>query len=352
MSRDLGWSLTDAGIQGAANGLGYLVGALGTAAIVRRIGTAAAFHWGMVVTAVALAATAVSGDFVFLMMVRVVAGTAGAIVFIVGGVIASRISSRAAVPIYFAGAGLGVMFAGVTVPVVGDDWRLAWILLGSAAAVATLASWWAAGRGGDTAQDAGRADVCALWGVALAYFLFAAGYITYITFLSAFLAEGNAPEWQVMVFWTALGLAVISGPPLWSRAIATWPEQRVLVVILAVLSGGASLALVSRHPLVMLASVLVYGAAFMGVPAATTALIRSSIPPSRWTATLAAFTVIFALGQSVGPWAAGQLANGGGTGTTIVWTAVLTGLAAATALLAVRSRPHESPVRATRSTNR
>ncbi|MDJ1135444.1 YbfB/YjiJ family MFS transporter [Streptomyces iconiensis] len=58
MQGDLGWTLADAGALSTANGLGYVVGAVPTAALVRRWGTASVFRWGMAATAAPLAWTA------------------------------------------------------------------------------------------------------------------------------------------------------------------------------------------------------------------------------------------------------------------------------------------------------
>jgi predicted MFS family arabinose efflux permease len=341
MRDDLGWSLGEAGAMSAANGLGYLLGALVTGVVVRRLGVAAAFRWSMVLTATALAATALSGDFVALLAARTVAGVTGAVVFVTGGVIASRLAahtgSSAPIGIYFAGTGLGIVLAGATVPALGVQWRIAWIGLGVAAALAALLSWTAARTDGDApAATVGRARMRPLWRPALAYLLFAAGYITYITFLSAYLVERNAPVGQVVLTWTVLGLAVVLAPALWSGPVTSWPGGTVLAASLAVLGAGAALALVADAPLVVLASAAVFGATFMSVPAAVTSLIRSATAPADWTATLAAFTTLFAVGQTVGPWIAGILADLTSTGATVAWTAVL---CTAAAVIAASARP-------------
>ncbi|NBE81788.1 YbfB/YjiJ family MFS transporter [Micromonospora rubida] len=342
MRDDLHWSLAEAGAMSTANGVGYLVGALVTAPVVRRVGTAA-FRWGMALTAVALAATAIGDDFLTLVLARAAAGAAGAVVFVTGGVIASRIAARVAssvpITVYFAGTGLGIVLSGATIPALGDHWRLAWVALGVAAGAATLVSWAAAGTKQDApARTAGRARVRPLWGIALAYLLFATGYITYITFLSAYLADRHAPIAQVVLTWTALGLAVVAAPALWSRPTTHWSGTRALATLLGVLAGGAALALVAPTPPVILASAIVYGATFMGVPAAVTALIRANTPPTDWTATLAAFTMLFAVGQTAGPWIAGIVADHTSTDATVAWTAVLCAVAAGIAATAGRFR--------------
>ncbi|WP_433346984.1 YbfB/YjiJ family MFS transporter [Micromonospora sp. CA-111912] len=343
MRDDLQWTLAEAGAMGTANGLGYLVGALATAPVVHRLGAAAAFRWGMALTAVALATTAAGDDYLALLTARAAAGAAGAVVFIAGGVIASRIAARVAsgvpITVYFAGTGLGIVFSGATIPALGDQWRLAWVALGVAAAAATLVSWTAARTERDaTGSTAGRARVRPLWGTALAYLLFAAGYITYITFLSAYLADRHTPIVQVVAIWTALGLAVVAAPALWSRPTTHWPGTRALATLLGVLAGGAALALAAPAPPVIIASAIAYGATFMSVPAAVTALIRANTPPADWTATLAAFTTLFAVGQTAGPWIAGIVADHTSTEATLAWTAILCAVAALIAATAGRSR--------------
>jgi predicted MFS family arabinose efflux permease len=321
MGADLGWNLTDAGVMSAANGLGYLLGALTTARVVRRFGTAAAFRGGMVGVAVSLAATAAGGDFLVLLVTRAAAGAAGAVVFIAGGVIASRLGG-AAIPVYFAGTGLGIVLSGVAIPLLGEHWRVAWIGLGVAAGVATLVSWTGVG---DTATENGRGSARPLWRIALAYLLFAAGYITYITFLSAYLDARHASTAQVVLTWTVLGLAVMAAPVLWSRPIAEWPGARALTTSLAVLGASAVLA-----PFVV-GSAIVYGATFMAVPAAVTALIKANTAPADWTPTLAAFTTLFAAGQTIGPWLAGLVADHTSTYAALAWTAILCAAAAVVA---------------------
>jgi predicted MFS family arabinose efflux permease len=333
MREDLHWSLGEAGAMSTANGLGYLLGALLTAALVRRWGTGRAFRVGMALTAVTLAATATTGDYRALLALRAAAGVAGAVVFVAGGVIASRVAARAGsatpITVYFAGTGLGIVLSGVGVPLLGAHWRLAWLGLAAAVALATTASWGAAGVDeGAPAAERGRPRVRALRRTAMAYLFFAVGYISYITFLSAYLADRHASVALTILTWTVLGLAVLAAPALWSGPIAHWSGMRALATLLAGLAVAAALALLSPAPPVILASAFGYGATFMGVPAAVTAFIKARTHAVDWTATLAAFTTVFAAGQSAGPWLAGVVADHTSASATLAWTSVLCGAAA------------------------
>jgi predicted MFS family arabinose efflux permease len=344
MRSELHWSLAQAGALTTANGVGYLLGAIASALVARRLGVTATFRLGMVVTAAALAATAASSSYPVLLLTRAVAGLSGAFVFITGGVIASHAAARArsAAPlaIYFSGAGLGIAVSGVFIPPVlaGDPgrWPLVWVALGAGAVLATVVSWTAARGPNEISTTANGLDLAALarlWPVTGAYLLFAAGYIAYITFLSAYLAAHHASVVQEALTWALLGLAAVVAPALWSRPIGTWRGARALATALAVIGTASLIALVSATPAAVTVSAIGYGASFLAVPAAVTSAVRESIPPADWTRALATFTIVFAAGQTAGPYLAGALADRYGAGATLAWTAALCAAAAALALL-------------------
>lgn len=366
MRDELGWSLAKAGTLTTANSLGYLVGALAAGPLARRLSETAAFRLGMVLTAAALAANAATGSYPLLLLTRAAAGVSGALVFIAGGVLASRAAASRGSPlpvsIYFAGAGLGIAVSGTVIPPLLSHhpgrWPLAWAGLAAAAGLAAIFSWTAAaddakaGSGAGAGADRTGADrangngvaapladwrpVAAMWRVSVAYLLFAAGYIAYITFLSAYLTAHHASVTQVAVTWAALGVAAIAEPVLWSRPLRAWPGARALAAALAALSAAAAVAIISADPAVVIVSAIGYGVSFLVVPAAITGLVHAAVPRPNWTAALAAFTVVFAVGQMAGPYLAGLLADSYGAGATLVWTAALCA-AGSVASLTVRS---------------
>lgn len=340
MRGQLGWSLAQAGALTTANGLGYLAGALASAAVARRLTVAATFRLGMAGTVAALAATAVSHDYPVLLAARGAAGLTGALVFVSGGVLAARIAAadRTATPItlYYAGAGLGIALSGAAIPPLlegrPDRWPLAWAGLALAAALATAASWGAT-RSDDegAARRTGRRYLRPLWPTTTAYVLFATGYLAYLTFLSVYLADHHASAARVALTWSLLGAGVVAAPSLWSRPITTWPGTRALATLLLALGGAAALPLLSPAAPLVLASAVAYGSTLMSVPAAVTALVRTSTAPADWTPTLAALTALFAAGQAAGPWAAGALAELTTSDAALAWTAALCAVAGALA---------------------
>jgi predicted MFS family arabinose efflux permease len=380
MRDELGWSLAKAGTLTTANSLGYLVGAVAAGPLARRLNETATFRLGMVLTAASLAANAATGSYSVLLLTRAAAGVSGALVFIAGGVLASRAAasrgSALPVSIYFAGAGLGIAVSGTVIPPLLSHhpgrWALAWAGLAAGAGLATVFSWTAAADGtkaGSRAdEDAGGAGgtgsgvggtggvgdgadgrvgapladwraVAALWRVSVAYLLFAGGYIAYITFLSAYLTAHHASVTQVAVTWAALGVAAIAEPALWSRPLRAWPGAKVLAAALAGISAAAAIAIIA-DPAVIIVSAIGYGVSFLVVPAAITRIVHAAVPRPNWTAALAAFTVVFAVGQMAGPYLAGVLADSYGAGATLVWTAAL---CAAGSVASLTVRPAGKP---------
>lgn len=331
MRDQLGWSLADAGLQTTANGIGYLIGAVVVALVVRRLGTARSFQLGMVVTTVALAATAATTVPLLQLLLRATAGFSGALVFVAGTVIAARMPDRSAITVYFGGAGLGVALSGLVLPLLLDGhpsrWPGAWLFLGAASLIATVVSWSAVSSVPSAAEA--KARVGQLWPVGIAYVLFGAGYIVYITFLTAYLKSEHSSAHEIAVTWTLIGVAAIVAPPLWNRPLTRWPDARAMGTLLSLQVVAAALPLINRSTVLLSAGIV--GFTFLNVPASVAALVRRTRPPHEWTAVVGALTVLFAVGQTVGPWPAGFLADHFGAAAALWWTAILCAAAALTA---------------------
>lgn len=85
----------------------------------------------------------------------------------------------------------------------------------------------------------------------------------------------------------------------------------VAILLTLVLPGSAG----------VIASAALFGAAFFIVPTAATSLSRKRFSPQHWARAMAWFTVLFALGQTLGPIAAGALADLTGEVSTGLWFA-------------------------------
>jgi hypothetical protein len=103
------------------------------------------------------------------------------------------------------------------------------------------------------------------------------------------------------------------------------------------LAVATMLPVITANVVAAVVSGTLFGAVFLSVVASTTALVRHNLPPPAWPSGIAAFTIVFAFGQIVGPSLVGWLADGpGGLVRGFAWSA---GLLALGAVFASRQRP-------------
>jgi hypothetical protein len=243
-------------------------------------------------------------------------------VFICGGALSGNILPRrpelatTTIAVYFAGGGLGLMLTGAVLPAMLDaqgpaSWPQAWREMGVAAALMTLASVWAALR----IEEPGAAAGSARWQLRplaaefASYAMFALGYIGYMTFIIAWMRGQGAATDMVVAVWCLLGLATWLAPWVWRYPAERWPGGRPLALVMAVLTLGAVLPLVSSHDAVTLASALLFGLAMFSAPSSVISFIKKALPKPAWGSAMATFTVMFAAGQMVGPVAIGWAAD-------------------------------------------
>lgn len=328
MQAELNWSFALSGGMNAANALGYLLGALASPALLARLGLRATFVWGLTVTALSLLACAAVSDTAALLALRLLSGVSGAAVLVAGGNLAAlavrgQRRGTALLGVFYSGSGSGILLSALLLPPLLspplDAWRLGWVALGLAALLALVvvtptltrlsgglapaAPAAPGGAGGESLRPLG-------WAFA-AYSCFGVGYIAYMTFVVAFLREAGAGAF-VTPFWALLGLCVVLNPLLWPRLEPALGPARVMALQLLTLALGAALPLFGVGPGVLLLSGVLFGLSFVAVVASTTILARRVLPEGAWARAIAAFTVIFALGQVAGPLVTGLVADGPG----------------------------------------
>jgi predicted MFS family arabinose efflux permease len=322
MRAELSLSYSQAGSLNTANALGYLVGAIIAAAYVSRAGNRRFFCVGMVVTVLALVGSGLAGGFIAQLGLRAIAGIGGAMVFICGAVLASNVfpnrpdRSAAATAIYFGGAGAGILLSGAGIPwllaALGDDaWRDAWLAIGGISALFAVLGIWAAHRIQEPSSGAGKSPwQASTFRAALgSYFLFGAGYIAYMTFVVAWMKSHGASAFDVALTWGTLGIAAMLAPVAWRVPRSRWYAARTLAAAGLILSVGAAIPLVSTSLPAMILSALLFGGAMFMAPTAVTDLVKTSLPKTGWGPAIAVFTVVFAVGQAIGPFLSGWLAD-------------------------------------------
>jgi predicted MFS family arabinose efflux permease len=326
MRDSLGWSYSAAGFMNTINAAGYLAGALMTSKLIARFGLASTVRWGTLASVVSLALCAVSGNFFILSFARLLAGLGAAAGFVAGAALAATIAqSRPAranflLSLFYAGPGLGIVSSGLVAPFVlqafgPGSWWIVWWAMTLLAVAMTLPLLLApidteAGIASATsATFAVRPVLIYLAG----YFLFGAGYIAYMTFMIAYVRDAGGGAAAQSAFWCLIGLSAFVTPWLWRRVLARDSGGLSTAIILGVNAIGAALPLLGHSPLLLAISALVFGVAFFAVVGSTTAFVRFNYPAAAWPTGIAAMTISFGVGQTLGPIAVGAVTDAFGS---------------------------------------
>jgi predicted MFS family arabinose efflux permease len=145
------------------------------------------------------------------------------------------------------------------------------------------------------------------------YFLFGAGYIAYMTFMIAYVRDAGGSALAQSAFWSLIGLSAFVTPWLWRRVLARDSGGTSTAIILGVNALGAALPLFGHSPVLLAISALVFGVAFFAVVGSTTAFVRFNYPPAQWPTGIAAMTIAFGIGQTLGPIAVGAVTDAFGS---------------------------------------
>ena len=340
MRAELGWSYFTAGAMNAVNAAGYLAGALLAPRVLARHDARRVMLWGGATAALLLAAHGLVRSELALYTLRALTGIASAASFVGGGLLAARLATRPGaraglvLGLYYGGTGLGIVIAALGVPPLA--WPRAWLLLGVLGAVATALT--GAGTRTLAAPPAPGAPRVHLrlrpyaWGLA-GYALFGLGYIGYMTFIVTLLREQGLAGPVISAFYALLGLGVIASSWLWAGLLQRQRGGVPLALLNALLALATALPVFSSRPLAVFVSGALFGSVFLSLVASTTALVRHNAAPAEWASGIAAFTIVFAAGQIVGPGMVGLVADGpGGLARGLAISAGALALGAAVAL--------------------
>ena len=259
MQSDLGLTYAEAGALNSANALGHLLGAILAIGLLVRVSLATAVIVATVLTTVTLAATGLASQFEWLMVWRFMPGFTGAIAFVADGTLAAQTAStlpdRAAlgVGLFYAGPGIGVVLAAVLVAqwlfTDATSWPNAWLTMGAATAAA-ITGW-----------------------------------------------------------WSILGVGAIAASWIWSGFMLRSRDGTALATMIGVTGLASILPVVVPNDIGVTISFALFGLVFLSTIAATTNLVRIARNAAQQAYWIGIFTVVFGVGQIVGPVATGAIAD-------------------------------------------
>ena len=302
-------SLVQGGFLASANYIGYLLGALWCLARSTRPAIAAPF--GLLAVALSTLAMALTSSVAVWLALRLVAGVASAFVLV-----SVSAWALAALPphlqskgsgLVFAGVGIGLLLAGLVaigIGVSGLAPSAGWLLLGSAALVATLVVARAiTDAAGSPLKRAGQ-DSNVLgpdaWRLTFCYGAFGFGYIIPATFLPA-AARALVDDPAVFGWaWPAFGLASATSTIAFGAILKHVPPGRIWALAQAVMAFGVALPAFHLELSALIVSAVCVGGTFMTITMAAMQEAQRIGGQSSYRL-MALLTSAFAAGQVLGP---------------------------------------------------
>ena len=343
MKSEMAWTYAQAGWLNTANALGYIVGAVITMLFIGRRSPTLLFAFGLITTTIALLATGLNAALWWQTMWRILAGLFGAMSFSTAGVLVAglfkdspRHNALAIAILFGTGGGIGIVLAGAALPGMLDhygnsSWPMAWVAVGAVSVSFLPLSLWAAAQLSVPVQIQSKAPalpIRRMLAQMAGYAGFGLGYIVYLTFLSAWMAEQSASAGFISAVWVLLGLCICISPLVWRPILARHASGVPLAMILSCIALGSALPVLWPGSLSLLISAVVFGLSVFMAPSAVTNFTRQNLPPESWGQAISLFTVIFAVAQTLGPYGAGlvgDLSHNIGTGLLVAAALLLIG---------------------------
>ena len=329
MTADAGLTAQAAGQLATANYVGYLIGAVGAAASPRLARSVLACRVSLAILVATLAAMALSTNVIEWGALRLVAGIASALVF----VIAVNTLMDHGHPAHHAGwafSGVGIGIALSAALPATKDWQVAWWAATALAALLSAFAWhMRPGTSGDTPKVRADQQRSARGPLALlmaSYTLEGVGYIIAGTFLVAAVAR-QSPGGLGSAVWLLVGLAAAPSAALWARFTGRFSYPALLVAALLLQAAGIAWA-GTGNSVAALAGAVLFGGTFIGISTLALAAGRALQFPGA----VALLTTGYSVGQIVGPVAVAPLLHNGFQQALLAGAAVVL-LAALAALL-------------------
>lgn len=372
MGADLGLTYGQMGFVSSGNLVGYTIAVMAAGWLSRRFGARRLIATGLATVAASLMAISLANGFFGLLTLYTVTGLgSGAanvpVMALVSFWFARRHRGKAA-GLIVSGNGFAIVLSGVLVPAfvaggAGDGWRGAWLALGAIVLAAAAMCWLlvrnrpeehdlapfggadggfpaaAAGGDGDAERRAGALRRRTLAHLGAIYFLFGATYVIYATFIVTSLIEDHGfPQATAGAFWSWLGVLSLASGPVFGSLSDVIGRRAGLMVVFTLHMIAYGLASAPLSDALLFLSIALFGVAAWSIPSIMAAAVGDYMGAEHAAAGFGTITVMFGLGQIVGPAVAGLAAEAaGGFGISFAMAAALA--AAAVVLSASLHRP-------------
>jgi len=339
MQRNLELSSTEMGLLATGNLTGYLIFSLLGGILASRYGPRIVITCSLFVVALAMIGTGFTQGFALAFIMRLVTGLgSGGSNVPMMGLASSWFSPRKrgmATGLMSGGSGIGLVLVGIVLPRVfayyGDfGWRVGWYLLGGLVLVIAILGYkflvnrpgqldLAPVGGEKEPEDSGKASSLqwslvfgsrTIWHMALIYFLFGFSYIIYSTFFASFLVdERSMLETTAGSLWALIGVLSIFSGLLWGIFSDRFGRRAGFVAIFTLQFISFLIFSQTFAFSGYLISSLLFGLTAWSIPGVMAATAGDHLGSRLAPAGLGFVTLVFGIGQALGPAVAGYLAD-------------------------------------------
>ncbi len=342
MKKGLDLTYTQAGLITTGNSAGFVVGSLIAGWLISRWGPRLITSCGMLGLGIALGTIGLSPTYLVSLCAQLIAGM-GVGIGCVGimAIPASWFIPRrrgAATGVMNIGTGIGTTLSGLVLPNVmvlyeAQGWRISWYIVGLTVMFLSIIVYFVLR---DRPEDIGLRPPelvdtkirhkggekesyfsITLWILCLIQLIWGIAYAIYYTFFVIRLTDGVGLKLDVAgSIWAVVGLiSIVSGLICGFFSDLVGRRRGILIILLALATSAAGIAL-NRVTLGFYLFGVIGGLVFNGLPPVIAAACQDRFEPE-WIPNAIGFTLVFsALGQGIGPWFGGFLAD---TVGSFVW---------------------------------
>ncbi|MEM6496645.1 MAG: YbfB/YjiJ family MFS transporter, partial [Pseudomonadota bacterium] len=128
--------------------------------------------------------------------------------------------------------------------------------------------------------------------------------------LIAWMHSLNFSAISISLTWLIVGVGMMVSPFVWRRVLAHYDNGLPLALATGATAVGTIVPLIWPTVEGLVISAALFGLSVFIAPSAVTSFSRKNLPAQLWGPALGLFTIIFAVGQTIGPVAAGAVGDG------------------------------------------
>ena len=232
------------------------------------------------------------------------------------------------------GSGFAILLSGLIIPVLNalhpEGWRISWLVLGATVFAITVSCWFVLR---DRPEDVGLTMVGAersapaqvshsvfrpldkgiIFQCGVVYFIFGFTYVIYVTFIVTVLVQEYGFSEQVAgTFWSWVGLLSLFSGPVFGTLSDKLGRKAGLMIVFSVQTLAYLLVGLKLTDAALVLSIGCFGIVAWSIPSIMLALVGDLVGAHNTVRAFGLITFIFGIGQILGPYFAGMLAEATG----------------------------------------